>query len=682
MAAHERLKVVLFSGGRGTGSISDALLKYPDIELITLVNAYDDGKSTGLLRRYIPGMLGPSDIRKVISTLLKHKPDRSSQALRTLMEYRFDDATTEAQAMPVLQALIAWSPASANPHEVVQAKEQLTLAQMRQVSEYLQAFLDYYHTHPAEWFTFGDNGLGNLLFAGCYLLERRDFNRAIDAFSAFAEVSGVVNVTLGENYVLTALKENGVYLPRESDIVSPQDASRIEEIFLLPDYIEAAAVDAKASKDQKIAFLREQERLPKLNPVAATALREADIIIYGPGTQHSSLYPSYLTEGVAEAIQANTHAEKIFIGNIARDYDILTADAASLVNGVMFAMSRKETVPIASQKLVTRFFFQKPTTVSSSDVDYVPFEVGNFTYPLEKVVWVDLEGDTGKHSGGRTVSELLLIVEEHLRKRVRHIPHKVSIIVPALNEAKTVTTVLRELKELQFDDHGLDKEIILVDGGSSDNTFALAQAEPGVRAFQLGAVHGRGMALRYGLNVARGDIVVFFPSDGEYSVTDLPRVIAPLMNQEFPIVFGSRAFGHDLSGTLERIYGKRGVMVAVSKYGGMLLSILTLSLYHRIIGDPLTSVKGFNARLFRQMSFVRTGVDFDMELIAKLLRGKYPILEVPVSYKARTIQEGKKITIGDGIKSVITLLRFSRYRLKPQKKISGANAYAEKPDYA
>ncbi|HSX41740.1 MAG TPA: 2-phospho-L-lactate transferase CofD family protein [Candidatus Saccharimonadales bacterium] len=663
--AKPRLKVVLFSGGRGTTSISDALLRYPDIDLTMLINAYDDGLSTGLIRRFIPGLLGPSDVRKVISGLLKHQTDAASTALQQLLEYRLPDPITESDALALLDGLISWQPTDRDSHELLLAKENLSLKQLRQISRFLAAFKEHYYASVKErpWFTFADNSVGNLLFGGGFLVNNQDFNQTIQAFSDLAGVGNrVVNITMGENLVLTALKENGRYLADEAAIVSPQDDSRIEEIFLLPGYLDQKTVDSITGQAEKIAFLRQAETLPQINPAADQLLGQADIIIYGPGTQHSSLYPSYLTTGVAEAIRANKKAEKIFIANIARDHDILSENAASLVRDFTANMSRKNTYPVDSRHLVSRFFFQKPETANSTELDYLPFEAGAFDQPLDRVVWVDLEGDKGKHAGGRTVSELLIVVEEQLRKRIRHVPHKVSIIVPALNEGRTIKRVLQDLKDLQFPEMGLEKEIIVVDGGSADKTFAIASSEPNVRVYQNTSKSGRGAALRLGLEKAKGDIIVFFPSDNEYDAADILRVVSPLVSQEFPAVFGSRAFSQDLSGTLQRIYGGKGARFAISKYGGMLLSIVTLLFYQRYVGDPLTSIKGFNRRALRGLRFTRQGVDFEMELIAKLAKSGYAILEVPVSYKARTVKQGKKITVEDGVSCLFTLLRFSTHK--------------------
>lgn len=676
-----KLNVVMFSGGRGTGAITEALLRYPDIELKLLVNAYDDGLSTGLLRRFIPGMLGPSDVRKNISRFLKNQADSTSQALHALIEYRFPDDTGVAKALSVLRDFIDIESIQFHRDDVVRYRESLSLLQVRSASRYLKAFLEYYDTHIGNFpnFPFSDCSFGNLLFAGCYLVNKQDFNQSISDFSRFAGIGDrVLNITNGENRVLVAMKENGLYLHDEASIVSPQDPSRIQEIFLLPEYLDQRMQSLSEYKIDNIRMLRNMEMIPKINPFAEKVLRDADIIIYGPGTQYSSLFPSYLTRGVAEAIQANTKAEKVFISNIARDHDILAEDAVTLVKSFLFNMGRKVEGSISCQELVSRFFFQKPEVDATGQVLYMPFDMKEFDYPLEKVTWLDWEGESGKHSGSRTVSELLLIVENHLQKHITHVSQKVSVIVPALNEERTIATVLQELKHLQFPKMGLEKEIIVVDGGSSDKTFEIASKESSARVYR--SKGGRGRAYRVGLEKAKGDIIVFFPSDGEYQVDDIHRVVSPLVNQEFPVVFGSRAFRtRDLSGTLKRVYGHRGLIYLVSKYGGMLLSVLTLFLYQRFISDPFTSIKGFNARIFRDIRFVREGVDFDMELIAKLARSEYVILEVPVSYTARTVQQGKKITVWDGVQCLWTLVRFSFFKQDKPLEIKYAKSLNHHP---
>ena len=161
-------------------------------------------------------------------------------------------------------------------------------------------------------FDFSDCSVGNLILGGLFLEHGNDFNAATHAFAQLVGARGrVLNVTRGENFVLVGLKEDGTFLRNEAAIVSPQSGARLRDIYLLPNYLGAddqARLEA-LSPDETHAALRRLEVFPQVNPEVEQALREADIIVYGPGTQHSSLFPSYFTEGVGEAI-ARTSAPR------------------------------------------------------------------------------------------------------------------------------------------------------------------------------------------------------------------------------------------------------------------------------------------------------------------------------------------------------------------------------------
>jgi len=212
----------------------------------------------------------------------------------------------------------------------------------------MQEFLGRFQTYCGEQesqgrcFDFTDCAIGNLLFDGCYLQQGRDFNAAVRAFSTFHEVPPdvLLNITQGENLFLVAEKENGVVLRDEADIVAAQDAAKIRELFLLDERTYLDRVENAAEPPDGFgALCRAAHCVPKMNPEAAAAIETADVIVYGPGTQHSSLFPSYLTEGVAEAIAANRHADKVFIGNIHRDFDIAEDDANDLARKLLSALN-------------------------------------------------------------------------------------------------------------------------------------------------------------------------------------------------------------------------------------------------------------------------------------------------------------------------------------------------------
>jgi glycosyltransferase involved in cell wall biosynthesis len=198
-----------------------------------------------------------------------------------------------------------------------------------------------------------------------------------------------------------------------------------------------------------------------------------------------------------------------------------------------------------------------------------------------------------------------------------------------------------------------------VDGGSTDESKAIARSVQTVRAFDTVPGAGRGAALRLGIEMARGSIIAFFPSDQEYKTEDLYALTVTLAQSNYRVVFGTRATKvRDLSEQLKTIYADNRGLYLTSKYGGMLLSILTLLLYNRYISDVLTSVKIFDALLLRGLHLERSGRDLDAEICAKLGLFHEYVLELPVDYHPRTHLQGKKITILDGLHMIAALIRY------------------------
>lgn len=665
--ARTRINVVLFSGGTGTDSITQALLRHPQIRLRILINAYDDGLSTGRLRKFIPSMLGPSDVRKNINRLMP-KTERCQQSLKFLSDYRLPAGISRSDALALLDALVSGGQ-PAMPPRLAESYRLLAVAQADLFRSLLATFLSYFHEQEiaGNHFDFTDCALGNLLFAGCYLQQNRDFNRTVEAFSRFYEVppDALLNVTMGENLFLVAEKEDGSMLLSEADIVAAQSSAKISDLFLIDEQIYRSRIDGAPEPGGGWgAPIREAVRTPQINPAAAAAIAEADVIVYGPGTQHSSLLPSYLTAGLGEAIQSNRAAEKIFIGNIVRDLDIQEDDIDDLARKFMHAMTRKGTTDVNWSQCVTHFFVQAtPEGPASDKARYIPFDPSKFLYALETVRIRDWEALEGRHSGGFVLDELQQIVQTRIDIELQRIQHMVSIVVPVLNEARTLEGVLKSLLLLDFQPLGLTKEIIVVDGGSTDASCGIARALGAVRVFQAPRPSGRGAALRLGIEKARGSIVTFFPGDREYRTEDLYLLVQPVVQSGFRAVLGTRAVKtRDLSGQLKSIYADKRGLYLVSKYGGMILSIATLVLYNRYITDALTSLKTFDARLLRRLRLESDGRDLDTEILAKLGSLHEYVLEVPVDYSPRTRAEGKKITLVDGLKALAALFRYRRFR--------------------
>lgn len=321
------MKVVLFCGGRGSASIIRALVRRSDIALTLLVNGYDDGQSTGALRSFIPGMLGPSDFRKNLSWLLA-----SGAPYASLMEYRFPPQTAAAE----IEKLARFTRNDDAGH--LDAPLRAWFAQLpAALSGRLRALLGRFFDHAAGTaFDYRDCSLGNLVFAGAYLMHGNDFNVAV------AEVSELVgsrthllNVAEGQNRILVALKQDGTFLASEAAIVAPQSTSRIAELYLLQQALNQTEQQALDGLDfpGKQHFLAARDAIPAISARASAALAQADIIVYGPGTQHSSLLPSYRI--AATALAAAPAAIKALIVNLGSDHDIQGFSAGDIVDRAM-----------------------------------------------------------------------------------------------------------------------------------------------------------------------------------------------------------------------------------------------------------------------------------------------------------------------------------------------------------
>jgi len=657
-----KINLVLFSGGSGTQSITEALLKHPQISLKILINAYDDGHSTGRLRRFIPGMLGPSDVRKNINRLMP-VAERCQQALRSISDYRLPVGISRNDALDFIEDCRSLR-TSRMTGKLVRDFDLLTMAHSRKLGSLLASFVDFFHSEErsGRTFDFTDCAIGNLLFAGCYLQEGRDFNGTVRAFCQFHEVSPdvLLNITQGENLFLVAVKENGAVVLSEAAIVAAQDSARISELFLLDEDTYRNRVEGASEPPEGWRSLfHATQRIPGLNPDAAKTLQEADVIVYGPGTQHSSLFPSYMTEGVAEAIAANSRADKVFVSNIHRDFDIQEDDANDLARKLLHTLSRGGQIRVTWPEVVSHFFVQRTDDTSLKKANYVPFDEGHFTFPLETVNARDWESEEGRHSGGYVVDELHQIIQARIDVELDRVHHMVSIVVPILNEERTIELVLRSLIALDFQFLGLTKEIIVVDGASTDRSAEIARSVNTVRVFGLETQLGRGAALRLGIEKARGNIVAFFPGDNEYRPDDLYAVVGAVIHSKFRVVFGSRAGKcTNLSERLMLIYENRRLLYLTSKYGGMLLSVLTLFLYNRYVSDVFSSVKAFETHLLRSLDLHSDGIDLETEIVAKLSLKREYMFELPVEYRPRSRSAGKKITAVDGLKAILALFRY------------------------
>jgi hypothetical protein len=228
------------------------------------------------------------------------------------------------------------------------------------------------------------------------------------------------------------------------------------------------------------------------------------------------------------------------------------------------------------------------------------------------------------------------------RRTAAAAPRTCSIIVPVFNEKQTFPELMRRLLARQLDHLGLARQIILVESNSTDGTRELVArfaGTPGVEVIWQDRPRGKGNAVRAGLDVARGDIVLIQDADLEYDLDDYDVLLAPLLQGRAAFVLGSRH-----SGTVRmRKFTDQRLLGAVLDTAHVFFTGIINILYRQDLKDPFTMFKVFRRDCLYGLEFECDRFDFDHELVIKLLLKGYRPLEIPVNYCSRSFKQGKKI---------------------------------------
>jgi glycosyltransferase involved in cell wall biosynthesis len=224
---------------------------------------------------------------------------------------------------------------------------------------------------------------------------------------------------------------------------------------------------------------------------------------------------------------------------------------------------------------------------------------------------------------------------------------KLSIIIPVYNEENSLEEIVNKVVETRFKD--IDKEIIISNDGSSDKTKDIIQKlitrYPGIIAYHSPTNLGKGAAVRLGIAISTGELITIQDADLELDPKDYSLLLAPILSNEAKIVYGSRFLK---SNTQQK---------RTSRLANQFLTFLTNILYGGHLSDMETAYKMFFRETLDGIRLRCVRFDFEPEITAKFLKKGYKISEVPISYRPRTVQGGKKISWIDGFEAIYALIR-------------------------
>jgi SAM-dependent methyltransferase len=244
---------------------------------------------------------------------------------------------------------------------------------------------------------------------------------------------------------------------------------------------------------------------------------------------------------------------------------------------------------------------------------------------------------------------------------------KLSIIMPVYNEKATFAECFQAVRAKELD--GIEKEIIVVESNSTDGTRELVQklcVGDGVHLILQERAAGKGNAVRAGLKAVAGDIILIQDADLEYDVNDYDGLLKPILQRNAALVLGSRHIG---SWKLRK-FNDQPFVATFFNLGHLFFCTSLNLLYRQSLKDPFTMYKVFRTDCLHGLDLECDRFDFDFEILIKLVRKGYKVVELPVNYRARSLTDGKKVTVvRDPLTWVRALIKYRFCKIGPPREL-------------
>lgn len=221
---------------------------------------------------------------------------------------------------------------------------------------------------------------------------------------------------------------------------------------------------------------------------------------------------------------------------------------------------------------------------------------------------------------------------------------RLTVLMPVYNECSTIKEVINRVLKVSW-----VYELVVVDDCSTDGTYEILKEMKGIKLLRHDRNMGKGSAIRTGIRHATGDYVIVQDADLEYNPEDYGKLLSPILRGEAVVVYGSRFLG-------------KGEFLPMSYIANKFLTFFTNLLFNGKITDMETCYKCIPLSLLKKLRLKARRFEFEPEVTAKLLRLGYKIKEVPISYKGRSVEKGKKINWKDGVIALWTLFKIWIWR--------------------
>jgi len=337
--------VLIFSGGRGSKSLIDSLYKLSlPLKINTIINLYDDGKSSGMVRSSFD-MPGPSDARKVQEIFLRKK-----KVLPRYQERIFDlrISTSYLSFLKEINNFINFKDNNLFgvniPNKVFKNKIRI----------YIKKFSSLLNN---KFINTKDISLMNIVYVGAYFHHNKNINNSIKNISTLFKIKNKIVSCGYKNLYLSGINQNNKIFYSEEEIVEQRSNINMQDIFLTSNKLNKG-LDNSANNSRRIQKIKKLHTIDKISKEAHSLISKADIIIYSPGTPYSSLYPSYIVKGVGLAISNNINAIKIIITNIGSDYETPKFKADDYIKNTIRFLNKD--CKFKSESLITHCLINNP----------------------------------------------------------------------------------------------------------------------------------------------------------------------------------------------------------------------------------------------------------------------------------------------------------------------------------